>query len=251
MVFIKVTVTMTIFRFASWRATVRLLLGTQLVGLRPVRFAAGTRPNEHAVGRPYSTATQPQFCFQPSISAKSTSLLVESTRSCRRLLQLRVPGIFFYDGYGIDLLMGDMRRSSDEYSNSRFPSALPSSIPDDDGWSSREWSSNSSHPVSAAPSNVFGDLDQNWPVIYAAFFCFFLCSSHIFPARPPSVSVEIRPWDSAGWTSDDPSHVFPPAVGLIPLKLVNPSSEMFPVSIWPTRLRKWICTLAGSGSRQV
>ncbi|KAJ7852602.1 hypothetical protein B0H13DRAFT_2359396 [Mycena leptocephala] len=36
---------------------------------------------------------------------------------------------FFYDGYGIDLLTGDMHRSSDEYSISRFPSAPPSSIP--------------------------------------------------------------------------------------------------------------------------
>ncbi|KAJ7120114.1 hypothetical protein C8R44DRAFT_853464 [Mycena epipterygia] len=87
----------------------------------------------------------------------------------------------FYDGYDIDL-MADI---GDEYSSSRFPSSIL-----DDGWSSRGWSSNSSRPVSAAPSSVYDDLVKN---------------------SPPSISVEIGPWDSAGWTSDDPS------------------SEMFPV----------------------
>ncbi|KAJ6536505.1 hypothetical protein B0H10DRAFT_2246340 [Mycena sp. CBHHK59/15] len=70
-------------------------------------------------------------------------------------------GDFFNDGYGIDLLMADI---GDEYSSSRFPSAPPSSTPEDDGRSS----------------------------------------------RPPTVFVEIEPWDDADWTSDDrSSEMFP------------------------------------------
>ncbi|KAJ7850117.1 hypothetical protein B0H13DRAFT_1905834 [Mycena leptocephala] len=42
-------------------------------------------------------------------------------------------GNFFYDAYGAD----PSGRFSDDYSSSRFSSAPPSSIPDDDGWSSR------------------------------------------------------------------------------------------------------------------
>ncbi|KAJ6476589.1 hypothetical protein DFH09DRAFT_1216514 [Mycena vulgaris] len=73
-------------------------------------------------------------------------------------------GDFFHDGYG------------DEYSSSRFSSAPPFSVPEDDGWFSRGWSSKNSRPVSAAPSSVYGDLDDN---------------------SPPSVSVQIEPWDTA------------------------------------------------------
>ncbi|KAJ7732028.1 hypothetical protein B0H16DRAFT_1770721 [Mycena metata] len=86
-----------------------------------------------------------------------------------------------FDGsYDIDLLMADI---SDEYSSSGFPSAPPSSIPEDDDWSSRGWSSNNSRAVSAAPSSVYGDP----------------------PAEsPPSVSVEIGPWGGANWDAADP-----------------------------------------------
>ncbi|KAJ7435518.1 hypothetical protein B0H11DRAFT_2295417 [Mycena galericulata] len=46
--------------------------------------------------------------------------------------------------------------ASDGYSTSIFSSAPPSSIPEDDDWSSR-WSSSGSRPVSAAPSSDYGD----------------------------------------------------------------------------------------------
>ncbi|KAJ6611331.1 hypothetical protein B0H10DRAFT_2192985 [Mycena sp. CBHHK59/15] len=69
--------------------------------------------------------------------------------------------------------MGDF---SDSHPNSRFPSAAPSSIPDDNDWSSR-WSSSSSHPVSAAPSSVYDNLGEDSSL---------------------SVSVEIGPWDYTG-----------------------------------------------------
>jgi hypothetical protein len=35
-------------------------------------------------------------------------------------------------------------------------------------------------------------------------FSIFVVLTHVIPASLPSVSVDIRPWDSAGWTSDDP-----------------------------------------------
>ncbi|KAJ6518502.1 hypothetical protein DFH09DRAFT_1287534 [Mycena vulgaris] len=91
----------------------------------------------------------------------------------------------------IDLLMADIG----------FSSTPPSSVPDDDGWS-RGCSSGSSRPVSAAPSSLYGDLGRNRPVIYAFFFVGLILIS------PPSVSVEIGPWDCADCTSDDPSVVW-------------------------------------------
>ncbi|KAJ7327666.1 hypothetical protein DFH08DRAFT_884920 [Mycena albidolilacea] len=84
-------------------------------------------------------------------------------------------GDFSIDGYGIDILMADM---GDEYSSLGFPSVPPSSIPDDDGYSSR-----SSRPVSAAPSSIYDESVRN---------------------SPPSISVEISAWDSASGSSEDP-----------------------------------------------
>ncbi|KAJ6529350.1 hypothetical protein B0H19DRAFT_531758 [Mycena capillaripes] len=81
------------------------------------------------------------------------------------------------DSYGIDLLMAEI---SDGYSSSRFSSAPPSSIPEDDDWSSW-WSSSISRPASAAPSSVYGDPSVD---------------------SPPFVSVEIGPWD--GTAADQP-----------------------------------------------
>ncbi|KAJ7440673.1 hypothetical protein B0H11DRAFT_2352527 [Mycena galericulata] len=63
-------------------------------------------------------------------------------------------GDVFGDSYVIDLLM--MADFGDGYSTSIFSSAPPSSIPEDDDWSSR-WSSSGSRPVSAAPSSDYGD----------------------------------------------------------------------------------------------
>ncbi|KAJ6607662.1 hypothetical protein B0H10DRAFT_1956100, partial [Mycena sp. CBHHK59/15] len=74
--------------------------------------------------------------------------------------------------------------SSDSHPNSRFPSAAPSSIPDDNDWSSR-WSSSSSRPVSAAPSSVYDNLGEDR-------------STDFVPASSLSVSVEIGPWDYTG-----------------------------------------------------
>ncbi|KAF8143284.1 hypothetical protein K438DRAFT_1783874 [Mycena galopus ATCC 62051] len=57
----------------------------------------------------------------------------------------------------IDLLMADF---SDSRSNSRFTSAAPSSIPDDNDWSS-QWSSSSSRHVSAAPLSMYEDIVED------------------------------------------------------------------------------------------
>ncbi|KAJ7921143.1 hypothetical protein B0H13DRAFT_2418038 [Mycena leptocephala] len=82
---------------------------------------------------------------------------------------------FFYDGYG-------------------FPSAPPSSIPDDDG-----------------------------------------CTS-----SPPSVSVEIRPWDSAGWTSDDPSSEMFPVEPDVDLANEAPDMDMHLGWEWKPSGVKWL-----------
>ncbi|KAJ6628320.1 hypothetical protein B0H10DRAFT_1940517 [Mycena sp. CBHHK59/15] len=64
-------------------------------------------------------------------------------------------GNFPNDSYGIDLLMANI--------SSVFSSAPPSSIPEDDDWSSRGWSSSGSCPVSAAPSSAYSNWDgTNW-----------------------------------------------------------------------------------------
>ncbi|KAJ6615015.1 hypothetical protein B0H10DRAFT_2042891, partial [Mycena sp. CBHHK59/15] len=105
-------------------------------------------------------------------------------------------GDFLNDGYG------------DEYSSSRFPSAPPSSTPEDDGWSSRGWSSSSSRPVSAAP--------------------------------PPTVFIDIEPWDDADWTSDDQfSEMFP--VPEPDLDLVDEAPDMDAHFGWEWKLSgvKW------------
>ncbi|KAJ7906749.1 hypothetical protein B0H13DRAFT_2333189 [Mycena leptocephala] len=56
--------------------------------------------------------------------------------------------------HSIDRLMADI---NDEYSSSRFSSAPPSSIAEDDDWSSHGWSSSNSRPISAAPWSPYGD----------------------------------------------------------------------------------------------
>ncbi|KAJ7235738.1 hypothetical protein B0H12DRAFT_135817 [Mycena haematopus] len=103
---------------------------------------------------------------------------------------------FYNDDYGIDLLMGEFGA---EFSSSRFSSAPPSSIPEDDGWSSRGWSSGSSRPVSAAPSSVHDNVGEN---------------------SPPSISVEIQPWDSANCSDDAFSGSFP-----VPEPAIDPVDE--------------------------
>ncbi|KAJ7789731.1 hypothetical protein B0H14DRAFT_3572999 [Mycena olivaceomarginata] len=85
----------------------------------------------------------------------------------------------------------------DSYALSSGP---PSSIPEDNDWSSR-WSSSGSRPVSATPSSDFGDPSDNRPVISIQF----LAGSHVhfYPTSPPSVSVEIGQWDGTNWTPAD------------------------------------------------
>ncbi|KAJ7348527.1 hypothetical protein DFH08DRAFT_1000438 [Mycena albidolilacea] len=106
-------------------------------------------------------------------------------------------GDVFSDSYAIDLLMADF---GDGYSPSRLSSGPPSSIPEDNDWSSR-WSSSGSRPVSATPSSDFGDPSDNRPVISIQF----LAGSHVhfYPTSPPSVSVEIGQWDGTNWTPAD------------------------------------------------
>ncbi|KAJ7723202.1 hypothetical protein B0H14DRAFT_3900303 [Mycena olivaceomarginata] len=88
-------------------------------------------------------------------------------------------GDVFGDSYAIDLLMADF---GDGYSTSRLSSGPPSSIPEDNDWSSR-WSSSGSRPVSATPSS---DL-----------------ATQVIIGHPPSVSVEIGQWDGTNWTPAD------------------------------------------------
>ncbi|KAJ7924067.1 hypothetical protein B0H13DRAFT_1864362 [Mycena leptocephala] len=67
------------------------------------------------------------------------------------------------------------------------------------------WSSRNSRPISAAPSSVYGDPSADRPVIPSQFFV----SCSFFSASPPSVSVEIGPWDGANWAAADSLYVEP------------------------------------------
>ncbi|KAJ7663770.1 hypothetical protein DFH06DRAFT_1393433 [Mycena polygramma] len=104
----------------------------------------------------------------------------------------------FSDGYGIDHLMGDVSHSD---RSSRFTSAAPSSIPDDD-WASG-WSSSGSRPLSAAPSSVYDD----WP----------------------SVSVEIGSWNDGNSTADSPHQPHSPEPDV---DLVDEAPEMEALLGW-------------------
>ncbi|KAJ7465620.1 hypothetical protein FB451DRAFT_1487168 [Mycena latifolia] len=80
-----------------------------------------------------------QFSYQPSGSDSDDPSLKKNMPGLYSLQPAPAPmgsgaGDFFNDGYGIDLLMADY---GDEYGTSSRSSAPPSSVPDDDGSSSR------------------------------------------------------------------------------------------------------------------
>ncbi|KAJ7333386.1 hypothetical protein DFH08DRAFT_1021012 [Mycena albidolilacea] len=100
-----------------------------------------------------------------------------------------------------------MANIRDEYSSSVFSSAPPSSILEDDDWSSRihqqfsaGGSSSGSRPVSAAPSSAYSDAGGDRPVIFTHFFG---VSCSLPPPSPSSVSAEIEQWDGTNWATAD------------------------------------------------
>ncbi|KAJ7886772.1 hypothetical protein B0H14DRAFT_1294813 [Mycena olivaceomarginata] len=122
---------------------------------------------------------------------------------------------FSIDGYGIDILMADM---GDEYSSLGFPSVPPSSIPDDDGYSSR--------PAAGHPA------------------------VHVQFRRHPRVSMtspsEIvhHPYLSKLARGTVP-------VGALRIHFLRSFLSWSPSLICLTRFRTWMHALAGSGNHQV
>ncbi|KAJ7149722.1 hypothetical protein C8R46DRAFT_1044125 [Mycena filopes] len=85
-------------------------------------------------------------------------------------------------------------------------SAPASSIPDQDAWSSRDWSFSSSRPDTAAPSSVHGDAPEDGQPSVSVGIQPWESTNWIDPP-PPSVSVEIEPWESTRRTELPPPSV--------------------------------------------